>query len=1356
MSAIQTELTVKIASGGAGQTVRDVLGVQKAISQLGKDAKDTAALAKALGTAFNLPDDQVRDLADALGQAKKEADGLATTSKGLNSIFQGIFQGVGQQLTQVGFAALNTTLSTVGNTIKSAIGEFERFELALVSFDAKSTASQEQIKAIGDQAKELAAVTSQSPAGVAELATALLTLGATADDVEKNLKGITFLADVLGEDPVLTGQVVQTGINIFGEFGETADSLSDKLNFLINNTAAGATGGLSEFFQLFADVGGIVGATGASFDELAATFAVLRNGGASASIAATGIKTALLALSAPTSAANEDLKKLGISAFDADGNFRGFEQVLLDASEALKTASQQEQIQFAEKVFGREGAPAFLTALKEANGSLGELIQGLKTDADGSLAESLETINGALIRQVGILEGSIDSGLTDLGEALAPAKLAAVQFANELVAASIAGSAGLGALTAAGERLRTVLADNPELVEAIASALARVGDIITSSVASALNALADQIGTLSREGLQELADRFVETVQTVVGLASAIGEVALVFGELAAGVGGGAVDAFNDLAPALEAVVQFLGAVLAAVTPLVSNTELVSLAMQTLLIRMVAIQGLAFAATLKTIGAAMIAGLQIPAIAAATGLGGLEVALVAVSAKLATFLTAAAAAAAPVAILAAGIGAIKFIRFTKDMGDSQEALEAYIGSIDAAAVQGISFANKLNNINDAIAGAGGKATADQLRKLEEFKRLSQAQVEDLKRQLSEVESIEPKGDAQKQAQQNLISQLNSTITALNGQITEAEGTLAGAASGAGEKTGEAFNEGLKESVSTEPKEVIEDALKGLGDATKAALADLQTTAANARAAILEAGGDPAKLAALEAKSLRDRMQTNRDFLKELEALQSGGGLSAEDAAAVADQIRQVDGQLASDRVSLAQQTLAEKKRIEKEAADAAKKAADEARKAAEAKAKAETDALKKVRDEEKRIADQRQADAERLAQREFGDARDGRTEAREAQRREEDKAAQKALQESDRAYQEQRRQSDKVAQEQAQAKADAFQKSQQAAAEAFQKRLDAERDKGNREFDVLTSEVERRIQLQQAADAESRKELRAQFAEEDKQLTKRRQVEREVLAERGKVLSDRREETTLGPLEQARADFEERLQAKAAAFQEGQQAQAQAFQEQQAAEAEARAEALRLEDEARADERAAAEDARAEARRAEDKAFEELERQLQDDFEAQQRSQKEAFNAQQRQLDEASAQRIAAILAAAKPAGIDGARKDGGPVRGGGTYLVGEEGPELVTMRRGGYVHTARETAAMMAGVSGRGAAVTVAQPSTGAVEAKLDRLISVVEAGRRVQAGPTSFVLQSEAPVQDAIAIQLEQLRQMVRGGGL
>lgn len=69
-------------------------------------------------------------------------------------------------------------------------------------------------------------------------------------------------------------------------------------------------------------------------------------------------------------------------------------------------------------------------------------------------------------------------------------------------------------------------------------------------------------------------------------------------------------------------------------------------------------------------------------------------------------------------------------------------------------------------------------------------------------------------------------------------------------------------------------------------------------------------------------------------------------------------------------------------------------------------------------------------------------------------------------------------------------------------------------------------------------------------------------------------------------------------------------------------------------------------------------------------------------------------------------------RAVGGPVQAGKPYLVGEEGPELVTFAANGTVHTAEQTKAMLSGSSGGSSG-----PTGGMTEAQLVRLISTAAA---------------------------------------
>lgn len=71
---------------------------------------------------------------------------------------------------------------------------------------------------------------------------------------------------------------------------------------------------------------------------------------------------------------------------------------------------------------------------------------------------------------------------------------------------------------------------------------------------------------------------------------------------------------------------------------------------------------------------------------------------------------------------------------------------------------------------------------------------------------------------------------------------------------------------------------------------------------------------------------------------------------------------------------------------------------------------------------------------------------------------------------------------------------------------------------------------------------------------------------------------------------------------------------------------------------------------------------------------------------------------------------VAGARAAGGNVAGGSTYLVGEEGPELVTPSRSGFVHNAGDTSKALSGGGNSGTApinVSITQNISGADDAK-------------------------------------------------
>jgi TP901 family phage tail tape measure protein len=1232
---VETELVVKIASGGAAQAVRDVVKVQEALAQLGRNAKDTAQLAKALGKAFDLDPSEVEELAEAMGQARietgklgDEAERTAKKAKTLDEVFTGFLRRLGEKGLDIGIQAFQALGAAIQDTVARANQEFGAFDQALTKFSAKSGIARDELGALEAESVRLAAVTSQTPASVAELAEGLLALGATSDQVQERLQGIVVLADLVGEGAVETGKVVQTALNIFGDFGETSDGVADKINTLINTTAAGSKGGIEEFLQLFQTAGAPAKSLGVQLDELGTAFAVLRDNGFSAEVAATGLKTAMIKVGSPTGAAAAALEELGVSAFDSTGKFIGLEETVQSLQDATVNLSQQERFDVINKIFGAEGVPAVLALMGQVE-TRWQVVSDNVQAANGSSAASLEVLNQSVERQAELLSGNLSGAYTKLGEAIAPIRQALLEFANNLLSATTSGTDGLGQLQEAADRFKAVLSGNPEIVERIAEALAELANVGVQQVAL----LVDSITAFVAE--KDNIDAIGESIESLAIVLVRMGQAARFIVALTEGIIG-LKTRIDELPPSAVAFKQALD-----VTGATKGFEI-------------------FGGVVELLNQAF-------------------------------------------SILNATVDSTKnFIQNLVERFDflsNNPVIKALLGQILQADQAAVGFGASL--AQSATTG---------------------------------TEAVTTLGTATKEMVED---------------VSETEGL--------GEGLGDTIEEEVEAAVS---------ALDGLAAANRDALDDITTDTANAKADLLENGGTQAEVAALEKKALEDRIAQNRTYLQELKDAQASGGLSEEEALQVADTIRQVEGKLASDRVSLAQTV-----------ANAQRDAAKAQQEAVEAAAKAQADALKETRDEAKRLAEEAFGETQREEGVIFSEAQAAKAEAfqtaqqadQEAFNKAQDekaKAAQEGLQAEQEAFDEAQNAAAKAFQKEQQAEAKAFQASQQAAAKAFQKQLDAERDQGGREFEVLTSEVERRIQLQQAAGKAERAELEAQFAEEDRLLKERRKVEQEVLRERGSVLADRREETLLGPLEQARADFEEQLQAKAEAFQEAQRIEAEAFEIQQQETAAAFEEGQRAAQVAFDDQQQAKAEAFNLAMQEADKAFQEsqqtaarafsdAQKEADRAFQAEQQDAERAFKEQQRQLDKQNAEQIAAILEAAKPRGIDGARRDGGPVLAGGTYLVGEDGPELVTPRRGGYVYTAQQTAALMAGLPTMRGVSVPALGSTARLEGLMGDLLQEVRKGRQVRPQST-YNLTTAAPVQDAMSLQLAEIRALMDRRGL
>lgn len=540
---------LQIDSGALSLTQREIAAIETEIEALSSkrikvDADVTRARARLEGldaTVDKISADRIKlDLNTQQAQAKLDAVDrdidqlrktpninipLAVNDKGLKDANRelGLFQstvagfagGAGFALLQTAIDGVTASLRAAVGVVQSAIGEYTGFEAGLTEFSVKARGAEVDMDSLAQAAKDLASVTSQTPTGVIDTATSLQTLGVIAGDVEGSLAGVVKLADLLGEDPVLSGKALQTGVNIFGEFGETTDTLADKIFTLFNTTAAGSSGGLDEVFQLFQQAGSFASAAGIGFDELAAAFGTLRDGGASAEVAATGLRTILASLASPSGEAAKALESIGVNAFDANGNFIGLTEVLQQFATATAGLSQESQLDLATTIFGREGVPAILTSIREVDGQFQSTLDNINS-ASGAVDTGLEQLNQSLERQGLLLQGQIASALTTVGQAIAPVSAAFLEFID-LLGQEV--NLDLGPIQESAERLNSVLTQNPDLIAKITDAINELAESAISQIAQIID------GFTALAGNDQATDAFANSLKDLGGVVTDLGRL---------------------------------------------------------------------------------------------------------------------------------------------------------------------------------------------------------------------------------------------------------------------------------------------------------------------------------------------------------------------------------------------------------------------------------------------------------------------------------------------------------------------------------------------------------------------------------------------------------------------------------------------------------------------------------------------------------------------------------------------------------------------------------------------------------------------------------------------------------------
>lgn len=425
----------------------------------------------------------------------------------------------------------------------SSIKVGSSFDAAMSQVAATTGSTTEEIKTLRDFAQEMGSTTAFSATQAAEALNYTSLAGYTAEESMSALPGILNLAAAGNIDLAAASDMVtdaQSALNL------TMDGSAELIDMMAMASSRSNTS-IAQLGSAILTVGGTAANLAGGTNELNTALGILADNGIKGAEGGTLLRNVILSLSAPGEKAASTMEELGVSALDADGNFRPLNEIFTEFSESLSTMSQGEQTQVLNKIFNKvdlKGVTAMLSAASqeiEGVGNRFDELSGYIDSAAGSAEKMAETQLDNLAGDVTLLQSAFEGVQITLSDQLTPTLREFVQFGADGLS-RINDAFKTDGLSGAMDEMGEILSEGlsmivgilPEFIEAGAQLLGSFAEGILDNLPQIVEAALEIILTLSggiADSLPELiptiVDVVLEIVETLIANADKLVEAAI-------------------------------------------------------------------------------------------------------------------------------------------------------------------------------------------------------------------------------------------------------------------------------------------------------------------------------------------------------------------------------------------------------------------------------------------------------------------------------------------------------------------------------------------------------------------------------------------------------------------------------------------------------------------------------------------------------------------------------------------------------------------------------------------------------------------------------------------------------------
>lgn len=291
-----------------------------------------------------------------------------------------------------------------GAFAKSAVSTGMQFDSAMSQVAATMGVTVDEIQNLRDFAKEMGATTKFSAVESAQALNYMALAGYDAEKSMKTLPTVMSLAAAGGMDLARASDMVTDAESALGLTSEQTAKMVDQMA----KTASKSNTSVEQLGDAMLTIGGTANIMAGGTDRLQTVLGLMADNGIKGAEAGTHLRNMLLKLSSPTKDGQEVLQRYGVAVFDAAGNMRDMQAVMLDLRDAMASVSQEQRVTDLSNLFNARdlaAVNALLNTSEERWNELGTSIASAQGSAGAMSETQLDNLQGAMTIMKSAWEG---------------------------------------------------------------------------------------------------------------------------------------------------------------------------------------------------------------------------------------------------------------------------------------------------------------------------------------------------------------------------------------------------------------------------------------------------------------------------------------------------------------------------------------------------------------------------------------------------------------------------------------------------------------------------------------------------------------------------------------------------------------------------------------------------------------------------------------------------------------------------------------------------------------------------------------------------------------------------------------